>query len=149
MVGVPRGAGLDEGAALGIAGAVFSVVLTLAGWLVTRERPPDEAKQSLQTGFNQLSVFNRWLIAMEHVNLSQEDRQIGQEHGTEAFSAIDDAMQKVNDPEVVRALERVKDESWNITTAIMQDEPLPDLGSLQSGRDELKRVVKTRMRIKV
>jgi len=65
------------------------------------------------------------------------------------FQAIDDAIQKVHDPEVGGALERVKDESWKITVAIMQGMPLPNLGSLQSGRDELKRVVKTRMRIKV
>ncbi len=30
---------LDEGAALGIAGAVLAVVLTVAGWWAARERP--------------------------------------------------------------------------------------------------------------
>ena len=32
-------AGLDEGAALGVAGAVLAVVLAVAGWWAARERP--------------------------------------------------------------------------------------------------------------
>ena len=32
-------AGLDEGASLGIAGAVLAVVLAVAGWWAARERP--------------------------------------------------------------------------------------------------------------
>jgi hypothetical protein len=143
------GVGLDEGAALGIASVVFSLVLTLASFIVTRKRPSDEAKKSLQTGFKQLSVFTKWLSGIEHVHLSQKDREIGAKYGTKAFQGLDGAMQKVQDPEVSSALERVKGESWMVTLDIMQGRPLPDLGSLQSMRNELKRLVKTRMRINV
>jgi hypothetical protein len=109
----------------------------------------DEAEQSLREGFRQLSIYTKWLSSIEHNSLSQEDRKVGSAHGTNAFSAIDTALQFVEDPEVLRALGSVKDDSWEITIAIMQGKQLPDLGPLQSGRSELKRVVKTRMRIKV
>ena len=137
-----------------LACVVLAAVIGELIWRRHREKgrsdeAEDEATRSVREAFRQLSIYSRWLIAIEHNRLSQEDRKIGATHGTNAYSSIDEALQKVADPEVVGALGRVKDESWEITTAIMQGKQLPDLGSLQSGRDELRRVVETRMQIKV
>lgn len=38
---------LDEGAALGVAGAVLAIVLTVAGWWAARERPASEGRPAV------------------------------------------------------------------------------------------------------
>jgi hypothetical protein len=129
---------------------VLAAAIGEALWRNHRESGrSDEAGQSVREAFKQLSIYNKWLISLQASSLSQEEKKSGSELGMNAFSSIDAALQVVDELEVVHALERVKDESWAITTAIMQSKELPDLGSLQTGRSELKRIVETRMRIKV
>jgi hypothetical protein len=61
---------LDEGAALGVAGAVLAVVLAIAGWWATRERPGGDDPPVAGRGVVQKARAGR------DVNMAGRDQRI-------------------------------------------------------------------------